>query len=56
MYARHLLYSYKEDYKEPKVVDESKPEPEVANEPDSESPILIELDAFEEPRSKVITE
>ena len=35
LYARHLLYSSEEDYKEPEVVDESKPDPE--------SPVLVEL-------------
>jgi len=56
LFARHLLYSSEEGYKEPKVVNELKPELEVVDEPDPESPILVELDVFEEPRLEVITE
>ena len=55
-YARHLLYSSEEDYKEPEVVNESKSWLEVVDEPDPESPVLIELDVFEEPRPEVIAE
>ena len=56
MYAPHLLYSSEEDYKEPEVIDESKPEPEVVDESDLESSVLVELDVLEEPRPEVIAE
>ena len=51
LYAQHLLYSSEADYKEPKAVDESKPEPEIIDEPDPKSPVLVKLDVFEEPGS-----
>jgi len=56
LYARHLLYSSEKNYKEAEVVDESKSEPEVVNEPDPESPVLVEFDVFEKPRSEIIAE
>ena len=46
LYTRHFLYSSEEDYKEPRVVDESKPKLKVIDEPNPESPILVELDVF----------
>jgi len=46
LYARHLLYSFEEDYKESEVIDESKPKLEVVNEPDPEYPVLVKFDIF----------
>ena len=55
-YARHILYSSEEVYKEPEVVNESKPELEVINEPDPQSPVLVKFDVFKELRPEIIAE
>ena len=56
LYARRLLYSSEKDYKETEVINESKPELKVVDEPDPESPVLFDLNVFEELRPKVIAE
>ena len=54
LYASHLFYSSEADYKESEVIDKSKPE--AVDEPDPESPVLVEPDIVDESDSEVADE